>query len=431
MRNIWRNWELETEYKDSPLGKIPKEWEIKRLNECCEIIQDGTHFSPKTSEGSYKYITSKHIKENFIELTNAKLISEKEHKKIYQRCPIKYGDVLFTKDGTIGLAALNNLTEEISLLSSVVMIRTNPSILLNIFLVHNILGPITQKEIFQSLTGTALKRITLNDTKKLRILLPPLPEQRKIAAILSSVDDAIQATKSVIEKTRRLKRGLMQQLLTRGIGHSEFKDSPLGKIPKVWDFDNMYKLMEIIKDGLHNVPPNSFSGIPVYSAQNIGEKLKLSGNPSRFMTEIDYLKIHKKFQPKFGDILLSIVGSIGATTILSSNDRVSFQRSVAILRPNLKNFNTEFLYYFLSSYYFQTELFKRQKISAQPGIYLGDLQNIPLICPPLPEQRKIAAILSSVDDSIQSHKVELERLQRLKKGLMQKLLTGKIRVKVD
>nr|HMP31530.1 restriction endonuclease subunit S [Saprospiraceae bacterium] len=87
-------------YKYTSFGWIPVEWEIYKLDEVSEKIQDGTHFSPKINQnGVYKYITSKNIKSGYLNLENVDYISEEEHKQIYERCNVKFGDILITKDG--------------------------------------------------------------------------------------------------------------------------------------------------------------------------------------------------------------------------------------------------------------------------------------------------------------------------------------------
>ena len=112
-------------FKDSKFGRIPIEWEIKLLGRITEMIQDGTHFSPKPSPlGKYRYVTSKNIRFGYLDFSNCEFISPEEHQRIYSSCPVKYGDVLLTKDGAnTGNAAIYDLEEEISLLSSVAVIR--------------------------------------------------------------------------------------------------------------------------------------------------------------------------------------------------------------------------------------------------------------------------------------------------------------------
>lgn len=100
------------QFKDSPLGRIPREWVIQELGKAAPKIQDGTHFSPKTTSGPFRYLTSKNIRFGHVDLSGCGWISEKEHEAIYSRCDVRYGDILLTKDGAnTGNAAINNLNE--------------------------------------------------------------------------------------------------------------------------------------------------------------------------------------------------------------------------------------------------------------------------------------------------------------------------------
>lgn len=109
-----------TVFKNTKIGRLPVEWEVKPLGDVCERIFDGTHFSPKSTEGNRKYLTSKNIRNDGLDLNDCCFISDKEHQEIYKKCPVKFGDVLLTKDGAnTGNCCLNTLQEEFSLLSSV------------------------------------------------------------------------------------------------------------------------------------------------------------------------------------------------------------------------------------------------------------------------------------------------------------------------
>ena len=114
-------------YKQTEVGVIPEDWEVKTLDETCTKIQDGTHFSPSSGGNDYLYITSKNIGEGVLDVSNAERIDAAQHKKIYRRCDVKKGDILLTKDGVnTGNAALNYLDEEFSLLSSVAFLSIDP-----------------------------------------------------------------------------------------------------------------------------------------------------------------------------------------------------------------------------------------------------------------------------------------------------------------
>ncbi len=183
-------------YKSSPLGPIPDDWGFDTWGNVCEKILDGTHFSPKSKEGSFMYITSKNIRNEGLDLTNLNYVSEKEHKEIYKRCPVIFGDILLTKDGAgTGACCKNTLKDEFSLLSSVALIRSNKNLVNSDYLFHFIKSPKGQKIIEDAISGQAITRITLEKIRAFRILVPSLlKEQTAIANLLSTWDRAITHT---------------------------------------------------------------------------------------------------------------------------------------------------------------------------------------------------------------------------------------------
>ena len=188
------------------------EWEEKKLSEICLKIKDGTHFSPKTFEvGEYKYLTSKNVKNGYLDFSNLEFVSTDDHKKIYSSCDVKFGDVLLTKDGTIGQCCVNTLTEEFSLLSSVAFLRLK-SEFNNYFLYHILLSDLGQKEINGAIAGQALKRITLTKINDFKFMFPCLEEQTKIANFLSAIDQKIDVVVQQIEQAKQWKKGLLQQM---------------------------------------------------------------------------------------------------------------------------------------------------------------------------------------------------------------------------
>jgi type I restriction enzyme S subunit len=204
------------EFKDSPLGRIPVEWDVKTWKECATRIQDGTHFSPRTDEnGEYKYLTSKNIRFGYLDLNDCEYVSSKAHALIYKRCSVAFGDVLLTKDGAnTGNAAINTLEEPFSLLSSVAFIRCNSRELIPGYLLQVILSYNGQKLIKDAMSGLAITRITLIKINTFLIALPPAKEQEKIVALINRHDERVYAEKASLTKLQAQKTGLMQDLLT-------------------------------------------------------------------------------------------------------------------------------------------------------------------------------------------------------------------------
>ena len=202
-------------YQQTEVGVIPEGWDVDSAGNLCVKIQDGTHFSPNLGGSEYLYITSKSIKFGVLDISNADRINADEHEKIYSRCDTHYGDLLLTKDGAnTGNAALNSLEEEISLLSSVAFLRFDPKRHCPQFFLYQILSPDGQRRIKQQMSGNAITRLTLQKIRALHFSYPNLKEQTAIAEVLSDMDDQITALEQKRDKTKLLKQGMMQQLLT-------------------------------------------------------------------------------------------------------------------------------------------------------------------------------------------------------------------------
>lgn len=175
-----------------------KGWEVKKLGEVCGKITDGTHNSPiNTEKGDYLYITAKNIKRDGIILDNITYVSADVHKSIYERCNPQYGDILYIKDGiTTGIATINTLKEEFSLLSSVALLRPKEC-LINYYLKSVLNMPSQYTNIRESMGGAAITRLTIAKINVIKIPLPPLSLQQSFASKI----EAIERQKSLIQQS--------------------------------------------------------------------------------------------------------------------------------------------------------------------------------------------------------------------------------------
>jgi type I restriction enzyme S subunit len=195
---------------DNGFSVIPASWTWASLDAVCTKIQDGTHFSPKAQfqQGEYKYITAKNIRPTGLDLGDITYLHEEDHRKIYERCDPRYGDVLLVKDGVnTGDAALNTLHEEFSLLSSVALLRPNPVVLRGSFLRYYLLSPLGQAMLTGQMTGSAIRRIVLRRIRTSVAPIPPLCEQDRIVAAIEENLTRLEAGVAGLERVRaKLKR---------------------------------------------------------------------------------------------------------------------------------------------------------------------------------------------------------------------------------
>lgn len=285
--------------------------------------------------------------------------------------------------------------------------------------------------------GGAIPHFDFQRLKEVDVLIPPIKEQQKIAEILGSVDEDIEKTKEVIATTEKLKKGLMQDLFTRGIGHTKFKETELGEIPEGWDVGGFEDLVN--EDDKNAIKPGPFGSAlkkEFYVADGYkiyGQEQVIKDNPyygDYYVDEEKYKTLEGfKVQPK--DILISLVGTIGKTLIVPDDAKKG------IINPRLLKItlNHEIASVKFVEYLLRSPLLIKQMAGKSHGgtmsiLNKGMLMSVKLPIPKKKEQEEIAEILSSVDEKISVNKKLLEKQTQLKKGLMQDLLSGVKRVKV-
>lgn len=194
----------------------------------------------------------------------------------------------------------------------------------------------------------------------------------------------------------------------------------MNEFPKV----SLISVLTAIKDGTHGTHARVRSGVPFLSAKNITEYGSVHwDNTDDLISESEYEAIHSVFKLFPGDILLTIVGTIGRCAIFHG-EKVTFQRSVAYLRPKTNKIETKFLYHQISSPFFTKKLKEKANVTAQPGLYLGELSDVDVYLPDnKDEQKAIATVLDTMDEAIQSTQAMLDKQDKIKQGLLHDLLT--------
>jgi len=282
----------------------------------------------------------------------------------------------------------------------------------------------------------AIKGATLNKEKlkNIEITFPENPiEQTQIAAVLSCIDRAIEHTEALIAKQHRIKTGLMQDLLTKGIDEHgnirseathEFKDSPLGRIPKEWEVSLLDNAIRII-DCKHYTPKFAPTGFPFVRPRNVKlEGLDLSGVD--YVSEADFKNLTDKHEPRLGDIVFSRNASFGVPCFVETSRRFAIGQDVVVMTKLSEN--TRYIYFVLLSHLIEQQIAKVSTGSTFGRINLAFIRKLIVPLPSNHEQQEIVSVLDSKLSHIQKLVVHLSKLHKLKTGLMQDLLTGKVSV---
>ncbi|GIO15363.1 hypothetical protein J19TS2_49180 [Cohnella xylanilytica] len=300
------------------------------------------------------------------------------------------------------------------------------------FLYYVLNGDRIQSSISEDSAGsTGLRNINAKEMSELPVLLPPLPEQRKIATILSSVDEAIEKTEAIIEQTEKVKKGLMQRLLTKGIGHSRFKQTEIGEIPEEWEVHVLSDVAERIFVGIATSTTGSYAetGVPILRNQNIKEDY-LSTDDLLYITE-EFSEANKSKKLKPGDVITVRTGYPGITCVVPETFEGAQTFTTLVTRPRKELLNPYFLSRFINSDMGKRFVLGGQAGGAQKNLNVGVLEKMVVPLPPMEEQNKIVEILKSIDDKLVTEKQIKHRYEGIKQALMQVLLTGKVRVKVN
>ena len=406
------------EYKDTEIGRIPKEWEIVKLGDD-KIVNLIMGQSPSSSTYNVSGIGLPFLQ------GNADFGEIYPNPKVFCSEPIKIAeknDILLSVRAPVGDVNINPFKSCIG--RGLSAIKPNYKNVNHMFLFYCLKF---LNKLFKYLSsGSTFKAIRKSDIENFKLPLPPLPEQKKIAEILSTVDDAIEKVDEAISKTERLKKGLMQELLKKGIGHKEFKDTEIGRIPKEW---KVVEIKHVGKVLTGKTPPTIketyWNGnIPFITPEDLkGEKYIIKTN--RYIT-LEGKKHSTEIIPPYSVLVVCIGSTIGKVA-LTKTDSVTNQQINSIICKD--DVNPEYIYYAILLRSFVLKYFSG--VAAVPIIKKSLFEKIKIPLPEeISEQKKIAEILSTVDKRIELLKKKKEILNRIKKGLMNDLLTGRRRVKL-
>lgn len=428
-------------YKKTELGIIPEEWKLKKLSDLIDVH----HGFPFES----KYFTN--VPNNFIVLVPGNFHRDgglyfSENTKYYTG---EYDSKYVLSNGDL-LTVMTDLSPKMLILCRTVKLDHEKIILHNQrigkieilkphelnddYLVSLLNSDKIRDQLKNTATGTTVKHTSPQKIKSIKISLPAYKEQQKIASILSKVDEQIEQTEQIIEKTEILKKGLMQKLLTKGIGHTNFKKTELGEIPEEW---KVVTIKEVTRDDKRAIKVGPFgsqlkkseyvdSGIKVYGQENVFRKDFNYGNYYITKEKFESLSAFEIFPD---DVVITMMGTIGDCMVVPKNISKGIMNS-HLMRLQLKfNIIPEFLAILIKdAFYVKKQINKLSQGAIMSGLNSTIIKQISIPLPSINEQIKLVEICNKIQDLSNREINYLTQLQELKKGLMQDLLTGKVRV---
>ena len=395
-------------YKHTELGVLPEDWEVVRLGDVCEI-RDGTHESPKPTNEGKILITSKNLKGGKIDFLDSYHISLEDFEAINKRSKVEKYDILMSMIGTVGEVAFVDIEPNFAI-KNVALFKMDGNEKFSKFLFFFFQSSIGKKRILSFLSGSTQKYITLDFLRNLKIPLPPLAEQEKIAEILSTWDTQIQNFETLITEKQALKKGLCQTLLTAKTRLKGFSED--------WEVVRLGDVCEINPKSLEL--PDTFIYIDLESVSR-GKLCSV-----KYMKKTNAPSRAKRTLQKH-DILFQMVRPYQKNN-LYFNLEGDYVASTGYAQIRTKQ-SSGFVFQYIHSRAFVDRVIEKCTGSNYPAINATDLSQIEIPLPSLAEQEKIAEILSEVDNGITLLEQKLESLKSQKKGIIQILLNGKVRVK--
>ncbi len=423
------------------IGALPEGWEVVRLEDVVDINKESRDPNKETPNDKFLYIDIESVEGETGLVKTTKEILGKNAPSRARRVVHQNYIIMSTVRPYLKAFALVPREYNNQICSTGFAVLSCKNEILPRYLLYTLFSKKVIDQCNKMMMGGQYPALNQSQVAKIEIPLPPLPEQRRIAEVLGTVDSAIQKVGGAIERTERLKMGLMRRLLTQGIEHERFKFSKeLGcEIPEEWEVKSLISAVgeenNLIVAGPFgsNLKVEDYrnDGIPIIRLQNI--------EYGRFIDkDIKYTSPEKAKELNYhsfvkGDIVLAKLGDpIGKTCIVPDFlERGIVVADVVRIRIDERLLDKKYIMYILNSFYAFDQLTRGVIGTTRPRVNLDQVRDLLVPLPPLPEQRRIAEILSAADRELELERRRREKLERVKKGLMNELLTGKKRLKVD
>lgn len=383
---------------------------MARLGDICIQITDGSHNPPMGVEQSnYLMLSSKNIDDDHITFNDPRYLSQEDFEAENKRTNIKPNDLLITIVGTIGRVAIvpNSLTE-FCVQRSVAVLKPKPEMVYNRFLMYYLQN--MRPYLEQESRGVAQKGIYLKQLSNLSIILPPLDEQRKIAAVLDKVSDLIAKRRQQLDKLDELIKARFVEMF------GTLQD-PQSNFPVV----SIDSVCSLIKDGTHQTPKytdDTENGFKFLSSKDVMTQ-KISWDNIKYIPAELHERLYAVIQPQRNDILMSKNGvNYGVAAVNDSDEIFDIYVSLALLRPTSK----------INPVYFRCAInnpdTKRQfdngiKGIGVPNLHLNEIKKTKILLPPLSMQSQFATFVEQTEKTKTTISKSLEKLETLKKALMQ------------
>ena len=388
-------------YKVTEVGVIPEDWDVQSLGTNsilkARIGWQGLTTAEYLTDGEYYLITGTDFVNGRIDWDNCYYV-EKQRYEQDRNIQVRKKDILVTKDGTIGkVAFIDQVMGRATLNSGVFTIRPLKSTYEPEYLYHILMSRVFRDFLDRLAAGSTISHLYQKDFVHFEFPIPSITEQKAIAEALSETDNLIQSVEKLIDKKKKIKQGAMQQLLSGKKRLPEFSGE--------WEVKKLGEIADVYQPKTISESDFTEDGYLVYGANGIVGRYSFYN--------------HEKWQ-----MTITCRGSTCGTVNKTREKSWITGNAMVVNLDNNNKVSKMFIYYFLRSYDFKNYITG----SGQPQIVRGPLLTLEIKLPTVEEQKAIAQVLSDMDTEIEALEEKLEKYKTIKQGMMQELLTGRIRL---
>ena len=395
-----------------------KDWAIKKLDEVCELITCGVAARPNYVNDGVPFLSAKNVKEGQIIWSGYNSVSEQTHRELTKNNKPLVGDILYTRVGSYGEAAVIEDDFEFSVFVSLTLIKVDKSVLNNYFLKHYLNSDFVKKLAKKSISGSGVGNLNVGTVREFPIPLPPLPEQKRIVAILDEAFAAIAKAKSNAERNLKNAREVFESYL-REIYKSKIHGSKS---------DALESLCELIVDCEHKTAPIQETGYPSIRTPNIGKGELILDNVNRVSHET-YLLWTRRAIPRAGDLILAREAPAGNIAVIPKKVDVCLGQRTVLIRTREEKLIPQYLAFLILSKDVQENLLSHSTGATVEHINMKDIRAFKIYnLPSIKEQQTIVHKIEVL--KVEAKKLEtiyqqkINDLDELKKSILQKAFSG-------
>lgn len=387
-------------------------WEVKKLGEVCEIIKDGTHFTPDYADNGVVFLSSRNVKNNIIDWTNVKYVDEEQHLRYQARVSPKFGDVLLAKNGSIGNAAIVDRNIVFDIYVSLALLRPVGTCLTSNYLWYFIMSPTAKQQFAKRVKGIGVPNLHLREIREVRIPLISIEIQTQIVALLDKAFAEINRAKAHLEQNIRNAAELFQSRLNE-LFNQQGPDWEEKKLGEVCD---LYQGLAINAKTKHLLVQKS--PLPLLRIQDLR-----NGTESKYVNPEG---LPKNCIAKEGDIIYTRTGSLGLV----------FRGRVGVIHNN--SFKVEpgallsrdYMFWWLQHEKFRSKILSLATRAAQPDITHKLFKAQTIMVPDLDTQEKTFNTITEINQEnnsiIKAYQTQLQSLEELKQSLLERAFAGEL-----